>query len=1427
MKYNSIFPIIALSLGLPALGSQEQITPVPGQQQTAEQAELQEDAQITRGQLANGVNYIIRPTAEPQGRASVRLFVNTGSLDEEEHEKGIAHLIEHLVFNGSRNFKRGELIPAMQKLGLGFGGDANAYTSLLETVYMLDLPNLKDETVDFAFTILRDFADGATLEDSAIEHERGIVRSELYARDSATYRASLAMLRHAAPGTRLPDYLPIGVEKVIMEAPCDVFRNFYKKHYVARNMTVVVTGDFSPGTALKWVDKYFGSMENNVPAARIAPGQPDYSTPADIVVQNPENALMNVAMMISTPWVEKPDTLAQRIEDLPLELACAMLNRRLGRMAREEHCPFQNAGVSQEEMYTTVEMFDLGVAAATDKWQQAFEAALLELRRACIYGFAPGELAELIASTRAAFDRQQSSWDTVDAAGMASRLIGALSDREKMTTPAEDKRAFETALARITATPDLCRQALEKAFDSARARLILTGAEVSEITGADLRNLFNKVMEQEVTPPVVEELPPFAYENPGDAGHIEKQALIEDLGITTLTLSNGIRVNLKPVDFSKGSISIQALIDGGSLRLAHTPGLATMASQVMRMGGLEAHDLTELEKIMAGRNVGVHFGMSSDRFSMSGSTTAADFELQCKLLAAAILHPGYRTDGEIQLFRQLPAIYKRYETTPNGAFNTQAPRAMYGNDARFTTPERHQVEACSTAQVKDALTPWLQKGAMEVSIVGDFDVATVLPILERTLGAMPARNREFTQLSDEETSVSQVKWGMRTFLPYQTDLDKTIVTQIRPCGDGTDQQRVRRLSVLTTIVREKLFDGIRAQLGETYSPSVRLNTHSTLKNAATITTASAGVIGNRTKVNTAMDAILIDLGQGKITQADLDCALRPYISRTQKSLRTMGYWEGALSRLQSDARQLPWMRNLVEDVQSITLEEIQQLAREIFAPQDTTNYFFTMPAAEVEKLTQPEQEPAEENEYSIITTATTMADPAWAEVCETLKKKHNGARIHILGELTKDTLVPALRSASARYAACVLRPQEVGRETVNNLHRATRRVDDDPWGDCIWGIITGYTAADALRIAQAEEPLTIKRLLATTNIDHNRFEHSCCITDWTEAPVREQSGYTEPTTTTYAADENDPLLNIFADQLSTKSPQLVISSSHATPFNLEMPFSRGLIFSHGNRFHKLEKKELPQFVGPTVREAMDGQEDKVAALAATKPAIEPDSTPRVWLAAGNCLFGQVNHSPNSMCVTALSAYNCNQLVGYTVPSWYGEGGWGTMGLFFGNTAGTSLAEAWYLNNQFILNRTMQIDPALLSVQFNDERFSPAALIPQLFKARVKLNRAPAKDYLGLVHDRDVVAFFGDPAWRAQLDESHSQSPFSISWNGAKEFTITARQDTDSRCGIWFPTAETGSNATGCNAPAAVFTDDFILFPSLQLKKGESLTVKIQ
>jgi zinc protease len=203
-----------------------------------------------------------------------------------------------------------------------------------------------------------------------------------------------------------------------------------------------------------------------------------------------------------------------------------------------------------------------------------------------------------------------------------------------------------------------------------------------------------------------------------------------------------------------------------------------------------------------------------------------------------------------------------------------------------------------------------------------------------------------------------------------------------------------------------------------------------------------------------------------------------------------------------------------------------------------------------------------------------------------------------------------------------------------------------------------------------------------------------------------------------------------------------------------------------------------------------------------------------------------------MCVTALSAYTCNQVVGYTVPSWYGAGGWGTLGTFMGNTAGTSLAEAWFLNNQFILHKTAQLNPALLQVQFNEESFHPGAIVRQIIKARIQVNPKDTQDTFGLVHDRDVVAFYGDPAWRAQLDESHAQAPYTITWENARRFTITANYDTKDRCAVWFPTSETSKDATSCNIvcenaqPGVVFTNDFILFPELELKKGESLSVEV-
>ena len=265
MKAFTITSILAAACLLPAHSLAEAAAENKTQAAAVQPAAgiPKQDPRLIKGKLPNGLTYFIRPNAEPKGRFSIRLRVNTGSLNETDDIQGISHFLEHMVFNGSTHFKRGEMIPAMQKEGLGLGGDANAYTAFDETVYMMDVPSMKESPVNLAFTIMRDFADGALLEESAIDAERGIITSEYKARDSAGYRVMKEVFSIMLDGTRIPDRYPIGTLEVIRTAPREKFVNYYQTHYVPSQMQLVIAGDITPEQGKAWVEKYFGSMKKD------------------------------------------------------------------------------------------------------------------------------------------------------------------------------------------------------------------------------------------------------------------------------------------------------------------------------------------------------------------------------------------------------------------------------------------------------------------------------------------------------------------------------------------------------------------------------------------------------------------------------------------------------------------------------------------------------------------------------------------------------------------------------------------------------------------------------------------------------------------------------------------------------------------------------------------------------------------------------------------------------------------------------------------------------------------------------------------------------------------------------------------------------------------------------------------------------------
>lgn len=900
---------------------------------------LQRDPELTVGQLPNGLTYMIRPTTEPKGRMSVRLFIDVGSLNETAEVSGISHYIEHLVFNGSRTFKRGELIPAMQRLGLGFGGDANAYTGLEQTVYMLDLPNLKDETVGFALTIMRDFADGATMSDEAVEKERGIIVSELKARDSKAYRALVDQLRLILPGTSVADFMPIGREEIIKSITPEQVKEYYSGKYVPSAMTLILAGDITPEQGRSWVEKHFGSMEAKpAPAPRNVGRLQQAQAARAKVLPNDEQGTLSLSVNVVTPARNLPDTEETRLQELPLAMANLMLNLRLDKMAQSADAPFLGASAGDDTMFRTADIVSIGARCNPAQWQQALRAIDREVRGACTYGFQPAEFREARAMLENSLKNSVASWKTVTAADMAKKLVAALADSKVPLAPEESKRLFEKAMR--TLTPEQCRKALCERWDAAPALVIATGKTTADLTDASLLDAYNASRQTEAAKPEAVSDKPFAYNTVDQPGHIAATHELADLGVTQLELGNGIRVNLKPTSFTKGKIDVTAAIDGGKFTMPKgKPGLGALASAVMNMGGLEAHSAIDLQRLFAGHTVGSTFAISDDRFLFSGTTTPEDLELQLKLLAAQIAHPGYRPEAELQFRRSLPSTYASLKHEPGGAFRTKVSAILFENDERFTFPEQKVMEQRQTAEVKEWLAPWLADGAMEITLVGDFDPATVKPLIERTLGAMPARSKAPETVADASRKTQTAPWGKSYTVPYDSSIDRTIVSQIFPAGNGRDLRRNRRLYLLADIARERLFDGIRATLGEAYSPSMQVMTNSGYDDSAMMAVISAGVLRNRAKVNSAINTIMVELGNGTITQDELDRVVKPELAAIEKMKRKNSYWGSMLAKSQAEPDYLELIRDAKKDTESITLEEINALSKEIFGHGKGSSFF--------------------------------------------------------------------------------------------------------------------------------------------------------------------------------------------------------------------------------------------------------------------------------------------------------------------------------------------------------------------------------------------------------------------------------------------------------------------------------------------------------
>jgi hypothetical protein len=385
-------------------------------------------------------------------------------------------------------------------------------------------------------------------------------------------------------------------------------------------------------------------------------------------------------------------------------------------------------------------------------------------------------------------------------------------------------------------------------------------------------------------------------------------------------------------------------------------------------------------------------------------------------------------------------------------------------------------------------------------------------------------------------------------------------------------------------------------------------------------------------------------------------------------------------------------------------------------------------------------------DYAIVVSQKTRADRGWREVVDTLEKKHQG-KVFVF-EKSVEEVLPKLRETFPRYACFVAQPMEATREFVARVHRLTRAFNDDPYPDCFWGILTGYDAANALRIANCREPLTVRKVASGTEVALDSCEEGVWYCELKAGKWVQKKPSGKPEQFQGPADSTEAL----AKTLTDYHADLFVTSGHAT----ERDWQIGYAYRNGS--FRCENGTLY---------GLNTEKQKF-------PIVSPN--PKVYLPIGNCLMGHIDDT-NAMALAFMNSGGVNQMIGYTVTSWYGYAGWGCLDMFVEQPGRFTFTEAFFANQVALINRLQNYFPDLASAEL-DANFRPKASIT--VSATASEAGLKAQDAVGLLYDRDTVALYGDPAWEARMaDHPKAYEQTLTAANGKYTFEIKPNRGAES------------------------------------------------
>ncbi len=910
---------------------------------------LPTDPALVRGTLENGLSYIVRKNDQPPGRVGMYLHVSSGSLNETERQRGIAHYLEHMAFNGSENFPPGSVIPLFQSMGMSFGQHQNAFTSFDQTAYVLMLPDVKPETIATGTKFLADVAGRLTLPEAEIDKERQIIIEEKRTRAGGMQRIGDEIIQRRMPGSLIGQRVPIGVEETILGVQQKDFQDYYNKWYVPTNMTLMMVGDMPEAEMESAIKAAFAGLASKGPMPTdqdplVAPTAESRA----IVATDKEVVTASLQIFRYERPLAPVATFETAREELVESIATAMFDERMQKKIDAGTVSFQNAGAGIGDMFRAARDISVNATGKPDVWKEMLKELGTELQRARLHGFGEREFEDvkkdLIASAEQAVRREES----LPSQAFLGMMNSAIADGRPITSAKQDLEIYQKLLPTITLKE--CNERFSRVFEPTGLAFIATlpagpdapsEAEVLRLGMEAVSAKPEAESEAARATSLLASLP-----TPGTAS---EESTHEGAKVTSWWLSNGVRVHHRFMDYRKNEASISILIPGGEITdTIENRGLSQAANVAWGKPATSTLTSTQIRDLFTGKNVNVRGRIGMDQMSIEVSGNPADLEHGMQLAHLMLTDPKVE-DAALKLWKdgQLRLIEAR-KVTLELAFGELMNQTLYPKDEIRRQPlTTEQIDRVTSEGATAWLKSAIDKAPIEVSVVGDLSKERAAELVAMYVGSLPPRARMDGKALDELRKIERPKGPMVATKELATQTDKALFLS---GFYGADQERVddcRMLDLASRILSTRMIDKVREDKALAYSPRAQFGPGRDFPGFGTFALVTQTAPAKVPVLKETIDGMFGDFAKNGPTAEELATAKLQMQTNIEEQMREPAFWSRAIGGMDYRGRRLDDVLGEMEGLNAATPQRVREMFARYYA-EETRFTVWIQPEAKTE-----------------------------------------------------------------------------------------------------------------------------------------------------------------------------------------------------------------------------------------------------------------------------------------------------------------------------------------------------------------------------------------------------------------------------------------------------------------------------------------------